>query len=120
MKITFLLITEYLKHQQVYTMLKMIDAAMQKGHEIAGVFLFGSGVMSLPKKRELGKGTRDIPSALSQLASDGIPLYACQTWADYYGIFPENAIEGLEIVGLGDFSNLVYESDKLIAFGART
>ena len=119
MKIAFVVMSEFLKHQQIYTMLKMIDAAKAKGHEITGVFFFGSGVISLKKKIVLGKNTRNIPEALEKVAQQGVPMYACQTWADNYGIFPEDIIDGVEIGGLGELSNMTYESDKLISFGAR-
>lgn len=120
MKISFLIMTEYLKNQQVYSMLKMIEAAKAKNHEVKGVFVFGSGAINLPKKVELGKSVRNIPAALSEVTKQGIPVYACQTWADFYGMFPEIIVEGVEIVGLGELSNIAYESDKLIAFGARS
>lgn len=119
MKIAFMVMSEFLKHQQVYTMLKMLDAAKAKGHEIKGIFFFGSGVISLKKKTVLGKNTRNIPEALGKIAQEGIPIYACQTWADNYGIFPENVVDGVQILGLGELSTMTYESDKLIAFGAR-
>lgn len=112
--------TEYLKHQQIYTMLKMVEAAKAKNHEIKGIFFFGTSVINLMKKVEVGKNTRNIPQTLVELAKSNVPIYACQTWADYYGVFPENAGEGLNIMGLGELSTMAYESDKLIVFGART
>lgn len=119
MKIAFMVMSEFLKHQQVYTMLKMINAAKAKGHEIKGIFFFGSGVISLKKNVVLGKNTRNISEALEKVAQGGIPIYACQTWADNYGVFPDKIPEGVEILGLGELSTMTYESDKLIAFGAR-
>ncbi len=119
MKISFLLMAEYLKYQQIYTMLKLIEAAREKGHEINGIFIFGSGVINLQKKVEAGRNTRNIPEELGKVAEKGIPIYACQTWADYYGIFPENTTKGIEIVGLGELSNIAYEADKLITLSAQ-
>lgn len=120
MKITFVVMTEFLKHQQIYTMLKMVEAARARKQEVRGIFFFGTSVINLRKDVQLGKDTRNIPKALESLAKENIPMYACQTWADNFGTFPENAIEGAEIVGLGELSNMTYESDKLIVFGART
>ena len=119
MKISFLIMTEFLKHQQIYTMLKMIEAAKAKSHDIQGVFFFGTSVISLRKNVKLGKDTRNIPEAIESLCKDNIPVYACQTWADNFGIFPEDVGEGIEVLGLGELSNITYESDKLIVFGAR-
>jgi sulfur relay (sulfurtransferase) complex TusBCD TusD component (DsrE family) len=122
MKISFLVMTEFLKHQQIYTMLKMIEAAKAKSHEIKGVFFFGTSVVSLKKNVKLGKDTRNVPEAIGSLCKENIPVYACQTWADNYGVFSEDSedvCEGIQVLGLGELSNMTYESDKLVVFGAR-
>ncbi len=119
MKISFLIMTEFLKHQQIYTMLKMIEAAKAKNHSIHGVFFFGTSVVSLKKNVKLGKDTRNIPEAIGSLCEENIPVYACGTWADNYGVFSEDVCEGIQVLGLGELSNMTYESDKLIVFGAR-
>jgi len=115
MKIAFVVLTEYLKHQSVYSLISLISAAKAKGHEVLGIFFFGSGVFNIHKGAHLGKSTRDIPTELTTL---GVPIIACQTWADNYGIFPENAVEGADITGLGELSNITDEADKVIMFGA--
>lgn len=112
--------TEFLKHQQIYTMLKLIDQLISKHHEIHGIFFFGTSVISLTKNAKLGKNTRDIPSELNSLIEKKIPIYACQTWADNYGLLFEHAIQGVQILGLGELSTMTAESDKLIVFGTHT
>lgn len=119
MKITFVLLTEFLKHQEIYTMLNLINAAQEKQHSIRGIFLFGTGVINLNKNVKLGKDGKNIPQILENLITQGIPIYACQTWADNYGIFAEQAIAGSQIVGLGELSDMVGESDKVIVFGSK-
>ncbi|MHA1718855.1 MAG: DsrE/DsrF/TusD sulfur relay family protein [Promethearchaeota archaeon] len=116
MKIGFAVMTEFIKYQQIYTLLKIIEAAKAKNHQITGIFFFGTGVLNIKKGAHLGKSTRNIPQDLENLHD--IPKYACQTWADNYAIYPENAIEGLEITGLGELSNITAQSDKMIFFGA--
>lgn len=111
--------TEFLKHQQIYTMLNMIKAAKAKNHDIQGVFFFGTAVISLKKNVKLGKDTRNIPEAIGSLCKENVPVYACQTWADNYGVFSEDVAEGIQVLGLGKLSNMTYESDKLIVFGGR-
>lgn len=120
MKITFLIMTEYLKYQSVYTMLNMIKAAKEKNHTIRGIFLFGTGVLNITKNIKLGNATKNIPKIFEDLIQSGIPIYACQTWADNYGIFPEESVPGSQIVGLGELSDLVAESDKIVVFGSRS
>lgn len=115
MKYAFLVETEFLKHQQIYTLLKIIEAARAKGNEILGIFFFSTGVLNIKKDVILGKSTRNIPE---DLASLDVKIYACQTWADNFGVRPENVIDCATICGLGEFSDLTAEADKLIAFGA--
>lgn len=115
MKLAFVVMTEFLKYQPVYTMMKLVEAAKSKSHEILGIFFFGSGVLNIQKGAHLGKDTRNIPSELANL---GVPIIACQTWADNYSIFEENAIDGADITGLGELSNITAEADKVIVFGA--
>lgn len=118
MKVSFLIMTEFLKHQQIYTTIKIIEKMIAKNHEIHGIFFFGTSVISLTKNAKLGKNTRDIPNELKTLIEKKISIYACQTWADNYGLLPEHAIEGVQILGLGELSTMAAESDKLIVFGA--
>jgi sulfur relay (sulfurtransferase) complex TusBCD TusD component (DsrE family) len=120
MKLSFVLMTEFMKYQQVYTLLKMIEAAKAKNHEIRGVFLYSTSVINLKKNIEPGKKFRNIPKVLESLVKDGVPIFACQAWADNYGLFAEDIIDGVEILGLGELSNMTSESDKLIVFGSRT
>ena len=119
MKIAFMVMTEYFKHQQVYSLLKLIEAAKTKEHEVIGIFFFGTGVLNIIKKIEIGKIAYNIPQALEALTE--IKKYACQTWADNYGIGldNQNVIAGAEITGLGELSELTAQADKLIVFGAR-
>ncbi|MHA1820620.1 MAG: DsrE/DsrF/TusD sulfur relay family protein [Promethearchaeota archaeon] len=119
MKIGFVLMTEYMKFQHINTMLKMIESAKKKGHTISGIFLFGTGVLNLQNKSILGKGVKDLPKELEKLGAEKIPIFACQTWADIYGINENNKIEHASISGLGELSNITKEVDKLIVFGSQ-
>ena len=120
MILSFVLMTEFMKHQQVYTLLKMVEAARAKNHTIRGIFLYSTAVINLKKKTEPGKKYRNIPAAFESLAKEGVPIFACQAWSDNYGLFKEDIVDGVEILGLGELSNMVSESDKLIVFGSRT
>lgn len=120
MILSFVLMTEFMKHQQVYTLLKMVEAARAKNHKIRGIFLYSTAVINLKKKTEPGKKYRNIPTVFESLAKEGVPIFACQAWSDNYGLFKEDIVDGVEILGLGELSNMVSESDKLIVFGTRT
>ncbi len=116
MKLGFTVMTEFLKYEQIYTLLKLVEAAKAKGHTIVGIFFFGTGVLNIQKNMILGRTTRNIPLALEALTD--VPMWACQTWADNYAVFPDNIIDGAEIAGLGELSNMTKEADKIITFGA--
>jgi len=118
MKLAFVIMTEFLKHQQVYTLLKLVEAARAKQQEICGIFFFGTGVLNIVKKTHLGVSTQNIPETFSNLR--GIPMYACQTWADNYGIFADNVVEGITISGLGELTNLTAAAEKVIVFGSHS
>lgn len=120
MKITFVVLTEFLKYQHIYSLINMVKAAQAKNHEIRGVFFFGTGVLNIIKNVKLGKGVINIPATLEELGKAKIPLYACQTWADDYGIYPEATVPGIEIAGLGELADMVYDCDKVITFGSHT
>jgi sulfur relay (sulfurtransferase) complex TusBCD TusD component (DsrE family) len=120
MKIGFVIMTEFLKYQQIYSLLKLVEAAKVKNHTITGIFFFGTGILNIQKKAHLGKATRNVPQALADLTASKIPMYACQTWADNYGIFPEDTYEGIEIAGLGELASISGESDKMVVFGAHS
>lgn len=112
--------TEFMKHQQVYSLLKMVEAARAKNHTIQGIFLYSTAVINIKRNIELGKKIRNIPAEFEALAKEGVPIFACQAWSDYFGLFKEDIVDGVEILGIGVLSNMVSESDKLIVFGSRT
>ncbi|MHA1584877.1 MAG: DsrE/DsrF/TusD sulfur relay family protein [Promethearchaeota archaeon] len=114
MKYAFIVMTEYIKYQHIYSLLKLVEAARAKDHSILGIFFFGTGVLNIKKDIRLGKSTRNIPLSLEKL---NVPMFACSTWADNYGIRPENAILGVKIAGLGELSEITSKADKLITFG---
>lgn len=120
MILSFILMTEFMKHQQVYTLLKMVEAARSKNHSIRGIFLYSTSVVNLKKNIEPGKKFRNIPKALEFLAKEGVPIFACQAWSDNHGLFSGDIVDGVTILGLGELSNMVNESDRLIVFGSRT
>jgi len=119
MKIAFVVMTEHYKHQAVYTLLKMAESALKKGHIIVGIFFFGTGIVNLRKKNHLGTNMRNIPSEFERLAENKVPIYACQTWADIFGLDPEDLISNAKITGLGELTTMVHEAEKVVVFGSR-
>ncbi|MBD3197061.1 MAG: hypothetical protein GF317_18550 [Candidatus Lokiarchaeota archaeon] len=118
-KYTFLVCTEPYKYEAIDSMLNIAEAILKKGNEIRGFFFFGSGVYNI--KRDINPGTtcRNIPERLEKfIMKHNIKAVGCSTWISMTGLKSECFIDGAYEEGLGDLSNWVSESEKLIVFGA--
>ena len=117
-KYVFFISTEPYKFEAIDSMLKLGEALIKKGHEIRGIFFFGTGVYTLKKEISCGTSIRNIPEKLEKFCvENNIPVAGCSTWVSMTGLKEEEFIENASEEGLGDFSNWSIESDKLIVFG---
>ncbi len=115
---TFLLCTEPYKFEATDTLINLCKALVEKGHQIKGIFTFGSGVYNLKKDINVGSSTRNLPERLEEFCEKyNIPVAGCSTWVGLTGIKENNFIYTGKDEGLGELSNWAYESDKLIVFG---
>ncbi len=116
---TFLVCTEPYKFEATDTLLKLCEAIIEKGNTINGIFTFGSGVYNIKKDISTGTSTRNLPEKLENFCEKHkITVAGCSTWVGLTGINEENFINTGRDEGLGQLSNWVSESDKLIVFGA--
>lgn len=117
-KYTFFIATEPYKFEAIDSMVKMGEALISKGHNVRGIFFFGTGVYSLKKEITCGASIRNIPCKLEEFCVvNNIPMAGCSTWVSITGSKEEEFIDNATEEGLGDFSNWVMESDKVIFFG---
>ncbi|MCF2137799.1 MAG: DsrE family protein [Candidatus Thorarchaeota archaeon] len=117
-KLAFLVQTEPYKFEAIDTLLNMVRAAERAGHEILGVFFFGSGVHALHGHVDPGNNVRNIPQRLKEeIADKGIALIGCTAWLSMGGVWKEDRIDSVQEEGLGSLTELVCEADKLIFFG---
>ncbi len=118
-KYVFFISTEPYKYQAVDSLIEIGKAAIRKGHEIAGIFFFGTGVYNLKKEISCGTSIRNIPEKIEKFSTENkIPISGCSTWVSITGLKEPDFIEGATEEGLGDFSDWVINADKLIVFGA--
>lgn len=118
-KYIFFISTEPYKYQAVDSLIEIGKAAIRKGHEISGIFFFGTGVYNLKKEIRCGSTIRHIPEKIEKFCLENkIPVAGCSTWVSITGLKEHEFIEGASEEGLGDFSNWAIEADKLIVFGA--
>ena len=115
---TFFVSTEPYKFEAVDSLIEIGKAMIKKGNKIRGIFFFGTGVYNLKKDISCGTSVRNMPGKIQQFCLDNkIPVAGCSTWVSMTGLKQPEFIEGASEEGLGDFSNWVIESDKLIVFG---
>ncbi|MFX1572662.1 MAG: DsrE/DsrF/TusD sulfur relay family protein [Promethearchaeota archaeon] len=118
-KYIFFISTEPYKYQSIDSMIELGKAAIRKGHEIKGIFFFGTGVYNLKKDISCGSSIRNIPEKIEQFSREyNIPVSGCSTWVSLTGLKESEFIEGATEEGLGDLSNWAINADKLIVFGA--
>ena len=119
MKYTIFVATEPYKFQISDSLTNLCSAILEKGNSIEGIFFFGSGVYNIKKDIDSGKTIRNIPAKIEQFCKEkDIKCAGCSTWISLTGIKEKNFIENAADEGLGDLSNWVGESDKLLFFGA--
>ena len=117
-KYVFFISTEPYKYQAVDSLIEIGKTALRKGHEITGIFFFGTGVYNLKKDISCGSSIRNIPEKIEKFSREyNIPVAGCSTWVSITGLKESEFIEGATEVGLGDFSNWAIQADKLIVFG---
>ena len=117
-KFTFVLCAEPYKYEAVDTLINLGEAIIKKGHEILGIFLYGSGVYNIKGDILTDDSTRNLPERLGGFCKKhDAKLAACSTWISISGIKSSEFIEGACQEGLGGLSDLIARSDKVIFFG---
>jgi sulfur relay (sulfurtransferase) complex TusBCD TusD component (DsrE family) len=115
---SFFISTEPYKFQATDSLIELSKALIAKGHQIKGIFFYGSGVYNLKKDISSGTSIRDVPKKIQDFALEyHVPVSGCSTWVSLTGLKENDFIEGATEEGLGDFSNWSIESDKMIVFG---
>lgn len=114
----FVICAEPYKYEAIDTAINLGEAVIKKGHEISGIFLYGSGVYNIKNRAFTYDSVRNISKRLSQFSKKyNAKLSACSTWISFTGIQPNEFIDGGSQEGLGGLSDLISQSDKVIFFG---
>jgi sulfur relay (sulfurtransferase) complex TusBCD TusD component (DsrE family) len=115
---TFIISSEPYKFEAIDSLLNLGTAIIKKGHEIRGIYLFGSGVYNIKSGAHTGDEVRNLPEKLQNFClENNIEIGGCSTWLSFTGIKKEEFIENGCIMGLGELSEWVEESDNVIFFG---
>ncbi|MCL4542578.1 MAG: sulfurtransferase complex subunit TusD [Deltaproteobacteria bacterium] len=93
-----------------------VNAAIEMGHEIIGIFFYDDAVYAGNKYLEPPQGDRNIKSYMDTLKSKGVRLVICVAAGKRRGVTQDTVNESAEISGLGQLLELSIESDRLVTF----
>ena len=115
---TFVVCAEPYKFEAIDTMLNLGEAILKKGHQILGIFFYGSGVYNVKREINISSTMRNLPERLENfIMKNNLNLSACSTWVNFTGLKSDDFIEEARQVGLGGLSEWMAESDRVIVFG---
>jgi len=116
--LSILLTTGPYTSQNTDTVIEVTKAAVKRGHEVMGIYLFMDGVLNTNKDIDsLSDEERNIARLLEELTAMGVRIFSCPVCCSYRGIKDEKLlIEGATFDGLGGLSELVLDSDRFIVF----
>ncbi|MFX1346523.1 MAG: DsrE/DsrF/TusD sulfur relay family protein [Promethearchaeota archaeon] len=115
---TFVVCAEPYKYQALDTLINLSEAILNKGHEILGIFFYGSGVHSIKVRDITDDSMRNLPERLKNFGEiHNTKVAACSTWISFSGMKSKEFIEGACQEGLGGLSDLIAKSDRVIFFG---
>jgi len=115
---TFIVCAEPYKFEAIDTMLNLGEAILKKGHQILGIFFYGSGVYNIKREINISSTMRNLPERLEKfIKKNSLNLSACSTWVHFTGLKSDDFIEEARQVGLGGLSEWMAESDRVIVFG---
>ncbi|MFW9941209.1 MAG: DsrE/DsrF/TusD sulfur relay family protein [Candidatus Thorarchaeota archaeon] len=115
---TFVVCAEPYKYEALDTLINLGEAIVNKGHEIVGIFFYGSGVQNIKMRNITDDSLRNLPERLRDFSkTHNAKLAACSTWISFSGIRSEEFIEEACQEGLGGLSDLIAKSDRVIFFG---
>ncbi len=115
---TFIVSSEPYKFEAVDSLLNLCEAILKRGHEIRGIYLFGSGVYNIKKGAHTGDEVQNIQERINNFCTkNNIEIGGCSTWLSFTGIRPDDIIEGACTMGLGELAEWSEDSDNVIFYG---
>ncbi|OAA21130.1 DsrE/DsrF/TusD sulfur relay family protein [Kosmotoga sp. DU53] len=113
MKITIQVMINPYTYQDVDTAIKIAEAALRKGHQVA-VFLFCDSVLAINTAVKPIRTDRNIPELMKSLIEKGAEVHICGICFQYRGLSQENIVPGAMLSGLPELASLIYESNRFI------
>ncbi|HEX9860482.1 MAG TPA: sulfurtransferase complex subunit TusD [Nitrospirota bacterium] len=117
MKIGVLLQEGPYNHEASDSAYNFIQAAMAKGHDIQGVFLYDDAVTNVAKNMDPPQDDRHIAKRWSELGAKGVDIIVCVAAAKRRGMNPDLIVDNSRISGLGQLSEICTDADRVVTFG---
>ena len=116
MKIGVLVLEGPYQHQAADSAYHFVKAALARGHEITGIFLYTDGVNNANGYIQ-PPGERNVARRFSELAALGIAVVACTACARFRGFRPDMLAENVKLAGLGALADYLRGADRFVTFG---
>ena len=116
MKFGVLVLEGPYQHQAVDSAYHFSKAALARGHEIVGVFLFTDAVNNANRFIK-PPGERNINKMVDELGEQGIPVIACSACARFRGLGRDMVSDNIKASGLGSLAGFIGEADRFVTFG---
>jgi tRNA 2-thiouridine synthesizing protein D len=115
MKLGVMVLDGPYQHQAADSALAFLRAAIARGHEIAGVFLFADGVGNAQRFIN-PPGERNIAQRFDELGAAGAEIVACTACAKFRGLKPDLKVEHVKLSGLGSLAGFLGAADRFVTF----
>jgi tRNA 2-thiouridine synthesizing protein D len=116
MKIGVMVLEGPYQHQAADSAYHFAQAALARGHEIVGIFLYTDGVNNANRFIS-PPGERNIAEQFEELAQQGIPVVACTACAKFRGLRPNLSTDHIRLSGLGSLAQYLQDADRFVTFG---
>ncbi len=115
MKIGILLLTGPYQHEAADTAYHFAKAALARGHEVLGVFLYTDGVYNA-NRHMASPGHRNLAHMFSELGAS-TRVVACGTCARFRGLNKDALAPGTSMGGMGALVKMLQDCDRFLVFG---
>jgi len=115
MKFGIILLTGPYQHEGADTAYHFAKAALARGHEIAGIFLYTDGVY-VTNRNIVSPGHRNIAQMFEELGVRA-KVVACGTCAKFRGMKQEMLSKNIKLGGMGALVHMIQECDRVLVFG---
>jgi tRNA 2-thiouridine synthesizing protein D len=116
MKIGVMILEGPYQHQAADSAYHFCQAALARGHEIVGIFLFTDAVNNVNQFIQ-PPGERNIAQRFDELAEHGVPVVACTACAKFRGLRPNLKTAHVRLAGLGALAQYLQDADRFVTFG---